>query len=67
VLDLGCGWGPLLDFIRACGGEGVGVTLSSAQVDSCHRHGLDVHLMDVRDVSRDTFGRFDAVAQSRRL
>src|SRR5262245_45612859 len=38
VLDLGCGWGPLLDSIRTRGGRGVGVTLSSAQVASCRRH-----------------------------
>jgi cyclopropane-fatty-acyl-phospholipid synthase len=62
VLDLGCGWGPLLNFVRESGGEGVGVTLSSAQAESCRRHGLDVHLMDVRKVGPDTFGRFDAVA-----
>src|SRR2546421_1647698 len=62
VLDLGCGWGPLLNFVRECGGQGVGVTLSSAQVESCRRHGLEVHLMDVREVGRDTFGPFDAVA-----
>ena len=62
VLDLGCGWGPLLNFVRECGGEGVGLTLSSAQAESCRCHGLDVHLMDVREVGRDTFGRFDAVA-----
>jgi cyclopropane-fatty-acyl-phospholipid synthase len=62
VLDLGCGWGPLLNFIRARRGEGVGVTLSSAQVESCRRHGLEVHLMDARAVDRDTFGPFDAVA-----
>jgi cyclopropane-fatty-acyl-phospholipid synthase len=62
VLDLGCGWGPLLHYVREKGGAGVGVTLSSAQAQSCRRHGLDVHLMDVRDVDRDTFGPFDAVA-----
>jgi cyclopropane-fatty-acyl-phospholipid synthase len=62
VLDLGCGWGPLLDFIRSRGGSGVGVTLSSAQAAACRRHGLDVHLHDVREVTRDTFGPFDAVA-----
>jgi cyclopropane-fatty-acyl-phospholipid synthase len=62
VLDLGCGWGPLLNFVRDRGGAGVGVTLSSAQVKSCRRHGLEVHLMDARAVGRDTFGRFDAVA-----
>ena len=62
ILDLGCGWGPLLDFIRSRGGSGVGVTLSSAQAAACRRHGLDVHLHDAREVTRDTFGRFDAVA-----
>src|SRR5213595_2994046 len=62
VLDLGCGWGPLLDFVRRRGGTGVGVTLSSAQAASCRRHGLDVHLQDALEVDRETFGPFDAVA-----
>jgi cyclopropane-fatty-acyl-phospholipid synthase len=62
VLDLGCGWGALLDFIRRRGASGLGVTLSSAQQESCRRHGLDVHLYDARAVDRDSFGRFDAVA-----
>jgi cyclopropane-fatty-acyl-phospholipid synthase len=62
VLDLGCGWGPLLDFVRRRGGAGVGVTLSSAQAAACRRHGLDVHLRDARQVTRDSFGAFDAVA-----
>jgi cyclopropane-fatty-acyl-phospholipid synthase len=62
VLDLGCGWGPLLAFIRGVGGTGLGVTLSAAQLRSCRRHGLDVHLRDARDVDRDSFGPFDAVA-----
>jgi cyclopropane-fatty-acyl-phospholipid synthase len=62
VLDLGCGWGPLLDYIRRREGTGVGVTLSSAQLAACHRHGLDVRLHDAREVSRESFGAFDAVA-----
>ncbi len=62
VLDLGCGWGPLLTYIRERGGAGVGVTLSSAQFDACRRQGLDVHLRDAREVTRETFGPFDAVA-----
>jgi cyclopropane-fatty-acyl-phospholipid synthase len=62
VLDLGCGWGPLLDFARDRGATGVGVSLSSAQVAACRRHGLDVRLQDARGVTRDTFGPFDAVA-----
>ncbi len=62
VLDLGCGWGPLLNFIRGRGGSGVGVTLSSAQAAACKKHGLDVHLQDARQVTSETFGGFDAVA-----
>lgn len=62
VLDLGCGWGPLLAYIRERGGVGVGVTLSSAQLEACRRQGLDVHLHDAREVTRERFGAFDAVA-----
>lgn len=62
VLDLGCGWGGLLDYVRSIGATGVGVTLSSAQVAACRRHGLDVHLYDAREVTRERFGPFDAVA-----
>jgi len=62
VLDLGCGWGALLDFIRGRGAIGVGVTLSRAQAAACRRHGLDVHLYDARRLDRASFGDFDAVA-----
>lgn len=62
VLDLGCGWGPLLNVVRNRGGSGVGVTLSSAQVAACRRNGLDVHLFDARLLTRESFGPFDAVA-----
>ncbi len=62
VLDLGCGWGPLLNFVREREAEGIGVTLSSAQAESCRRHGLDARIADAREVTPDTFGAFDAVA-----
>jgi cyclopropane-fatty-acyl-phospholipid synthase len=62
ILDLGSGWGPMLNFVRERGGEGVGVTLSSAQAEACRRNGLEVHIHDARQVTRDTFGPFDAVA-----
>jgi cyclopropane-fatty-acyl-phospholipid synthase len=62
VLDLGCGWGALLDFARRRGATGVGLTLSSAQVAACRRHGLDVHLHDARKLDRAAFGGFDAIA-----
>src|ERR1700689_2829951 len=56
MLDLGCGWGPLLAFVRERGGIGVGVTLSSAQLAACRRHGLDVHLLDAREIDRERLG-----------
>ena len=62
LLDLGCGWGALLNFARGRGADGVGVALSSAQVAACRKHDLDVHLQDARAVDTDTYGPFDAVA-----
>jgi cyclopropane-fatty-acyl-phospholipid synthase len=62
ILDAGCGWGALLRYIRERGAKGVGVTLSSAQLASCRRNGLDVHLQDARTLSRERFGAFDGVA-----
>ncbi len=62
ILDLGCGWGPLLAFVREQSATGVGLTLSSAQLKACRRHGLDVRLGDARRVSREEVGPFDAVA-----
>jgi cyclopropane-fatty-acyl-phospholipid synthase len=61
VLDLGCGWGPMLDVVRRRGGRGVGVSLSSAQVAACRRNGLEAHILDARQVDRESFGGFDAV------
>jgi cyclopropane-fatty-acyl-phospholipid synthase len=62
MLDLGCGWGPLLNYARERGADGVGVTLSSAQAAACRRHGLDARVEDARKVDRDGFGDFDAIA-----
>jgi cyclopropane-fatty-acyl-phospholipid synthase len=61
LLDLGCGWGPLLAYVRARGGVGVGVTLSSAQLVACRQHGLEVYLEDAREIGPEHFGAFDAV------
>jgi cyclopropane-fatty-acyl-phospholipid synthase len=62
MLDLSCGWGPLLTHVRSVGAQGVGLTLSAAQAAACQKRGLDVHLRDCRTIDRDAFGGFDAVA-----
>lgn len=60
VIDLGCGWGPFLVFLREKGIRGTGVTLSEKQAESCRKNGLDVHLLDCRAIKTDTLGVFDA-------
>jgi cyclopropane-fatty-acyl-phospholipid synthase len=62
MLDLSCGWGPLLTHVRGLGAEGVGLTLSAGQAAACRSRGLDVHLRDCRTIDREAFGGFDAVA-----
>jgi len=61
VLDMGCGWGPMLRFLRDVGAKGIGVTLSQGQADACRRAGLDVAIHDCRTITAGTFGTFDAV------
>src|SRR2546429_9658197 len=46
ILDLGCGWGALLNFIGNRGGTGIGVTLAAAQAAARRRHGLHGQLFD---------------------
>jgi len=62
VLDMGCGWGPFLKFIKDKGADGIGVTLSEGQAENCRKNGLNVHLMDCKSIKPDTFGQFDAIA-----
>jgi cyclopropane-fatty-acyl-phospholipid synthase len=60
VVDLGSGWGAMLNFIRSRRAKGLGLTLSSAQAAACRRNGLEAHLLDMRTLSRETLGPFDA-------
>lgn len=61
VLDMACGWGPFLNYIRQLGAKGIGVTLSTGQAEACQKNGLDVKIMDCRTIKPETFGQFDAV------
>jgi cyclopropane-fatty-acyl-phospholipid synthase len=60
VLDIGCGWGGLLQEIERRGGRATGVTLSPAQREHCRGAGLDVHGIDWKVLGR-SLGTFDAV------
>lgn len=62
VLDMGCGWGPFLNYLRDIGAKGIGLTLSDAQYASCKKHGLEAHVKDCLTMSSADFGTFDAIA-----
>lgn len=61
VLDLGCGYGTLLERIRQQGARGVGITVSPEQAKRCHDQRLDVHLLDHRAIPGAWEHTFDGV------
>lgn len=62
VLDLGCGWGGWLKYLKdEVGAHGIGVNLSEGQVNACRENGLEVYLQDARFVKPEDYGLFDAV------
>jgi SAM-dependent methyltransferase len=61
VLDVGCGAGRFMLWLRDRGHEVVGVDISPGAIEACRARGLtDVHVMSVGQVSR-RLGSFDTV------
>lgn len=50
ILDLGCGYGRILQQARQRGLKAVGITISPAQVQHCRRRGLEAYLLNYRHV-----------------
>jgi len=61
LLDIGCGWGGFLTYVQTLGAKGQGVTLSRGQAKACNSNGLQVTLMDARQITSQYQGTFDAV------
>jgi cyclopropane-fatty-acyl-phospholipid synthase len=61
VLDVGCGWGPVLQSLRQHGAEGVGITLSTKQAEACRKNGLNVYIADWKYIDPSTLGTFDGI------
>jgi len=61
VLDIGCGYGTLLERIRDRGAVGVGITISNEQAAHCHNKKLDVRLRDYRAIPKEWERQFDGV------
>ena len=52
VLDIGCGWGPMLRALQQQGATGLGITLSTKQAEACWRNGLDARVSDWKHTDR---------------
>jgi cyclopropane-fatty-acyl-phospholipid synthase len=61
VLDIGCGYGTLLERIRQWGATGVEITISPEQLRYCRRKNLEVYLYDHRAIPSEWDGTFDGV------
>ncbi len=61
VLDIGCGYGTLLERVRRRGATGVGITVAPKQVRHCRRRRLDVRLLDYRAIPAGWDRGFDGV------
>lgn len=61
VLDIGCGWGPMLRVVRDRGGHGVGLTLSPRQTKACRRNNLAAYLKDWKEMTANDLGSFGAI------
>jgi cyclopropane-fatty-acyl-phospholipid synthase len=61
LLDIGCGYGTLLERARQHGALGTGITISPEQVEYCQSRQLDVVHLDYRALSRQWNATFDCV------
>jgi cyclopropane-fatty-acyl-phospholipid synthase len=54
LLDIGCGYGRILEHAARRGVEAVGITISRPQVLSCRARRLDVFELDYRDLPKNS-------------
>ncbi len=61
LLDIGCGYGTLMQRARQRGGTVTGITISPEQFRHCKQRNLDVHLFHYLAIPREWHGMFDSV------
>src|SRR5258708_1161693 len=44
LLDIGCGWGPMLEAAKERGGHGIGLTLSAKHAEACRHNSLEAYV-----------------------
>lgn len=58
ILDIGCGYGRILQLAQERGAEAVGITLTPQQVDYGKSHGLNIMNLHYRDLDPQKIGMF---------
>jgi cyclopropane fatty-acyl-phospholipid synthase-like methyltransferase len=64
LLDIGCGYGRIVDCATRRGAAAVGITISPPQVAHCRARGLSVYELNYRNIFRDMpewEGSYDAI------
>jgi len=61
VLDIGCGYGTLLEHVHRRVASGVGITISPEQRKHCQNKKLDVYLLNYKNIPTSWHGTFDGV------
>lgn len=61
ILDIGSGYGPLLKTAQKRGAKTTGISLSKKQVDFCLNIGLDVFLLNYKDIQEEWHDKFDGI------
>ena len=65
LLDIGCGYGRILQHAARRGAAPIGITISPPQAAYCNAHGLNAYVLNYRDIFRDGDtawkGAFDSI------
>ena len=61
LLDIGCGNGTLLQAAKKRRAKAIGITISPTQVERCREKGLDVRLLNYRNIGSEWTGQFDCI------
>lgn len=62
VIDLGCGHGQWMTYLRERGVTATGVTLSNDQYNNLKKKGFEVHLGDFTKLPSSFYGKYDAIS-----
>ncbi len=61
VLDIGCGWGYLVQEVNRRGGKGIGLTLSKKQAEAGRARGQDIRVLNWKSLNPKKFGKVDHI------